>query len=116
VFEYEWRNAVFLLNFAQHRYDEVYARQYPSVVEMQRIGPIGFLGPLVETFQDEYRNTNTMGFLHVTLTSRSGDIGGWTPAGWQPLTDAQSLMRRNNESLEIVRLEPNDTFVVRGRH
>ena len=111
----QWTNAVFLLNRRQARFDLIYLYSYACTTSEQKTGWVGSWAPIVETFQDQCRNTNNLGFLHTSLTSRFSAIGAWSPSGWQDLSASQSSLRNDNKGFEIVRMEPNHTFIVKGR-
>jgi hypothetical protein len=104
-----WRNEALLWNRAARRWDLIYRYDYSGTLAQQTGGWTGSWGPIVETFQDSYRNTNPMGALNTMLTSRNGS-GNWGP--WQLLSASNSYIRTDNKGFRPVFLDPNYAFVV----
>lgn len=97
VDEKNWRNEVMLLNMPNNRFDLAYTYQYASSSAEQRSDPGAFWGPIVETFQSEYTDTNGMGFLDISLASRTDAPGSWKPA----MGILESLAERYSASCRV---------------
>jgi hypothetical protein len=105
----QWRNEAWLLNRSAGRWDLIYRYDYPGTQAEQTGGWLGSWGPIVETFQDSYQNTNPMGALNTMLISRTSS-GAW--GSWQLLSAADSYIRTDNKGFSLVFLDPNYAFVV----
>jgi hypothetical protein len=105
----QWRNEAWLLNRTASRWDLIYRYDYTGTQAEQTGGWIGSWGPIVETFQRPYQNTNPMGALSTMLISR-GSSGAW--GSWQLLSAANSYVRTDNVGFYLVFLDPNYAFVV----
>jgi hypothetical protein len=104
-----WRNEAWLWNRSARRWDLIYRYDYAATQAEQTGGWIGSWGPIVETFQNPYQNTNPMGALNTMLISR-GSSGAW--GSWQLLSAANSYIRTDNLGFYLVFLDPNYAFVV----
>jgi hypothetical protein len=105
----QWRNEALLWNRAAGRWDLFYRYDYTGTLAQQTGGWTGSWGPIVETFQSPYVNTNRFGFLNTMLISRSSS-GAW--GSWQLLSSANSYIRTDNVGFFVVFLDPNYAFVV----
>jgi hypothetical protein len=104
----QWRNEASLLNRAAGRWDLIYRYDYAGTQAEQTGGWIGSWGPIVETFQSPYVNTNRFGALDTMLISRGS--AGW--GSWQLVRAADSYIRTDNQGFSLVFLDPNYAFVV----
>jgi hypothetical protein len=105
----QWRNEAWLWNRAAGRWDLIYRYDYAGTLAQQTGGFVGSWGPIVETFQSPYVNTNRFGFLNTMLVSRNSS-GAW--GSWQLLSAANSYIRTDNVGFFVVFLDPNYAFVV----
>jgi hypothetical protein len=105
----QWRNEAWLWNRAASRWDLIYRYDYAGTQAEQTGGFIGSWGPIVETFQDSYQNTNRFGALNTMLISRNSS-GAW--GSWQLLSAADSYIRVDNKGFDLTFLDPNYAFVV----
>jgi hypothetical protein len=105
----QWRNEAWLWNRAGGRWDLIYRYDYNGTQTEQTAGWIGSWGPIVETFQSPYLNTNRFGAINTMLISR-GSSGAW--GSWQLLSAANSYIRTDNQGFFLVFLDPNYAFVV----
>ncbi len=108
-----WTNIVWLYNYRNNTYDQVYSFEYPcSRAEQKEYNPHGYgwWGPIVEVFQASCSNTNHLGFLQTYL-SACDENGQWTV--WESLSPAQSyLVTENSVGFQVAFVEPNHSFVV----
>jgi hypothetical protein len=107
-----WTNNVWLQNYKRDRYDLIYSYEYTSSEAEQKNGWVGSWGPIVETFEDSYSNTNLLGFLRAYLQARDAKLPKprWTQ--WQLLSPQQSYIRDDNLGFHLLFLDPNHTFGV----
>jgi hypothetical protein len=105
----QWRNEALLWNRVAGRWDLIYRYDYAGTQAEQTGGWIGSWGPIVETFQDSYNNTNPMGTLNTMLITRDSS-GSW--GSWALLGAAQSYIRVDNKGFDLSFLDPNYAFVV----
>jgi hypothetical protein len=113
-----WRNDVLLFCEFAGTSDLIYRYDYPSTsfdqhnfyANHQRMR----WGPIVETFQDDYQNTNELGFFGTSLMERHVEIGDWDPGAWPDMTADQSTVLGPACGFELVELDKNYTFLVRG--
>jgi hypothetical protein len=105
----QWRNEALLLNRAANRWDLIYRYDYAATQAEQTGGFTGSWGPIVETFQDSYDNTNPVGALNTMLISRNS-VGTW--GSWALLGPTQSYIRTDNKGFDLSFLDPNYAFVV----
>ncbi|MFK4225306.1 hypothetical protein [Streptomyces sp. NPDC019890] len=92
-----------------HRFDLIYQYDYTASLSDQTGGWIGSWGPIVETFQTSYSNTNNFGALSTMLITRDSG-GAW--GSWQLLNSTQSYIRTDNVGFSQVFLDPNYAFAV----
>jgi len=105
----QWRNEAWLRNRAANRWDLIYRYDYAGTQAEQTGGWLGSWGPIVETFQDSYDQTNPMGGLNTMLISRNS-AGTW--GSWALLGPTQSYIRADNKGFDLSFLDPNYAFVV----
>jgi hypothetical protein len=105
----QWRNEALLWNRAAGRWDLFYRYDYAGTLAQQTGGWTGSWGPIVETFQSSYLNTNRFGALNTMLISRNSS-GAW--GSWQFLSGANSYIRTDNVGFFVVFLDANYAFVV----
>jgi hypothetical protein len=112
-----WRNDVLLFNRRKvFVYDLVYRYEYPSTPAQQQGASVGWWGPIVETFQDSYSNTQPLGFIWAQVLTRTTEIGEWvTVLGWQNLTPSNSWIRQDNKGFVIVYQQPDTDLIVEGK-
>ena len=104
----QWSNVVFLHNRAVDGWDLIYQFDYPSTIAEQTTGFVGTWGPIVETFQNPYQNTDSLGFLNALLFSADAN-GQWDGS---VLTSAQSTLRNDGQGFTPLFLDANYSFVV----
>jgi hypothetical protein len=104
-----YRNQALLYNNVRGSWDLVYQYDYAATDSQEKTGWIGSWGPIVETFQSNYVNTNPMGALGAQLIS-SDNAGVW--GSWELLSPSNSYVRTDNVGFNIVFLDPNYAFVV----
>lgn len=103
----QWANYVWL-NCIDGTFDLVYSYTYTATLSEQQGQWVGSWGPIVETFQDSYSGTNTVGFVQTFL--RSKDDSNWTT--WEYLVSSQSYIRDDNKGFNLIFLFPNHGFAV----
>jgi hypothetical protein len=116
----QWRNEAWLFNRVAHRWDLIYRYDYAATQAEQKGGWIGSWGPVVETFESLYVNTNQFGALNAYLISRSSpwpsfELGEPERADWllwQFLRASNSYIRTDNQGFLPVFLDANYAFVV----
>lgn len=108
-----WANTVWLYNYRNNTYDQIYSFEYPcSKIKQKEYDPSGYgwWGPIVEVFQESCSNTNHLGFLQTHL-SACDENGQWT--GWDPLLPTQSYSATDaTVGFQEVFVEPNHSFSV----
>jgi hypothetical protein len=95
-------------NRAVDGWDLIYQFDYPSTIAEQTTGFVGTWGPIVETFQNPYQNTDFLGFLNALLFSADAN-GQWDGS---VLTSAQSTLRNDGHGFTPLFLDANYSFVV----
>jgi hypothetical protein len=105
----QYRNQALLYNHARGGWDLVYQYDYTATDAQQKTGWIGSWGPIIETFQPLYFQTNPMGALSAQLIG-SDNKGVW--GNWAPLSPPNSNVRTDNVGLNLVFIDPNYAFVV----
>lgn len=106
-----WRNSVSLLNFKRPGYDLIYSYEYDATEQVQKTGWIGSWGPIVETFQDAYANTNPMGVWKVFLNGQD-QSGAWSPLN--NLSSGDSSIREDGKGFKLVFIDPNYSWAVKS--
>ena len=106
-----WINVVWLVNQTTSSWDQVYSYQYTSTAASQKDSYYGSWGPIVETFQDSYSNTNVLGFYAAQLRGANAS-GSWS--SFQLLSSTQSTIRNDNLGFSQVFLDANYTFGVQA--
>jgi hypothetical protein len=104
-----WYNQVWLWNHDANRWDLIYQYGYSATLADQQTGWVGSWGPIIETFQDSYQNTNPMGALNVQLLSRDGN-NQW--GAWHFLSPADSYVRTDNKGFHLLFLDANYNLAV----
>jgi len=104
-----YRNQALLYNHVRGGWDLMYQYDYTATDAQQKTGWIGSWGPIVETFQSPYINTNPMGALVTQLIS-ADNSGNW--GSWALLSASNSTVRTDNVGFRLVFLDPNYAFVV----
>ncbi len=104
-----WRNQVFLFNYKNNSYSLVYAYEYEATEMEQKAEWVGAWGPIVETFQDSYQNTNPLGFSYTYMQERDA-MDTWTP--FHLLTNDISYIRNDGKGFQNEFLLPNHSFAV----
>ncbi len=105
----DWHNVVWLFNYSASAYETIYSYSYPSSTSEQQSGWVGTWGPIVETFQNNYNNVNTLGFRATYLVSKNSNYQ-W--GSWKLLTSFRSTIRNDNLGFNVLFLYPNHTFAV----
>jgi len=104
-----YRNQVLLYNHARGGWDLIYQYDYTATDAQQKNDWVGSWGPIVETFQSAYNNTNQMGALGTMLIS-ADNSGHW--GGWALLSASDSYVRTDNVGFHLVFLDANNAFTV----
>ena len=104
-----WANEVRLLDVGARQWQLVYQFIYAATLQDQTGDWVGSWGPIVETFQDAYAGTNTMGALSTQLISQDAD-GNW--GQWAQLTNTQSQLRTDNKGMVPLFVDPNFSWAV----
>lgn len=105
----QWRNSVFLYDHKKDCYALLYEYEYDATEAQQKGDWIGSWGPIVETFQDDYKDTNPLGFSYTYMQERD-DQDKWT--NFHLLTNDISTIRDDNKGFKLIFLEPNHSFAV----
>lgn len=103
-----YRNEALLYNHLRHGWDLFYRHDYAAADWQQKTGWIGSWGPIIETFQSVYSNTNPMG-ARRTLLTESGADGAWNR--WSLLKPAESYVRSDNQGFDLRYVAPNFAFI-----
>ena len=106
-----WINIVWLVNHLTQSWDYVYSYTYTATTSSQKDPYDGSWGPIIETFQNSYSNTNVLGF-HTTYLNAANAYNSWTT--FDLLRNNQSYMRNDNVGFQQVFLDPNHTFGARA--
>ncbi len=104
-----WMNNVWLYNYKLDRYDWVYSYEYIASEADQKQSDVGTWGPIVETFQDSFANTNELGFLDTYVQS-SDSIDNWND--WSLLSPEQTTLRDDGLGFRQIFLDANYSFAV----
>ena len=103
-----WVNQVWLMDKGNN-WQLVYEYSYASTNLEQKTGWIGSWGPIVETFQNLYQGTASIGSLGTQLVSR--DVSGrW--GDWHFLADSDSTFRSDNVGFQRLFLDSNYSWAV----
>ncbi|RSX55939.1 hypothetical protein D2E26_0502 [Bifidobacterium dolichotidis] len=108
----QWMNAVWLKNYRTNSFDRVYSYTYNVTLSDQRDSHYGEWGPIVETFQEHFENTNVVGFNNVYFKSKTTDYTSKTWNDWELLTDDVSYIRNDGYGFMTAFRRPNYTFGV----
>lgn len=104
-----YRNQALLYNRVRGGWDLIYQYDYSATDAQQKTGWVGSWGPIVETFQPLYTNTNAMGALRTQVIS-ADNSGTW--GNWALVAAANSYIRTDNVGFHQVFLDPNYAFTV----
>jgi hypothetical protein len=104
-----YRNQVLLYNHVRGGWDLIYQFDYAATDAEQKNVWVGSWGPIVETFQPAYNQTNQLGVLATMLIS--ADVNGqW--GSWGLLSASNSALRIDNVGFRPVFVDPNYAFTV----
>lgn len=103
-----WRNRVYLWDRIAGQPNLIYGFDYTASLGSQQGAWPGSWGPIVETFQNFYNNTKTLGSLNTQVMSR--DNGAW--GAWQSLQPPDCYLRQDNKGFAQVFLDPNHSWGV----
>jgi hypothetical protein len=103
-----WYNQVWLSNHVTNSLDLMYQYVYSATLTDQTTGWVGSWGPIIETFQDSYLNTNRFGALRTYLTSR--DVNNQWGA-WHLLGGSDAYVRVDNKGFCLVFDDPHHDWV-----
>ena len=106
-----WRNEVLLYNNGVGRWDLIYRYDYSASIQQQTTGWIGTWGPIVETFQPLYQNTEAFGTTTTMLVGEDA-AGAW--GTWHDLDSSDSTIRDDHVGFHLVFIDPNHRWVVRS--
>jgi len=102
-----WTNSV-LLHSPQNGWELKYSRSYSANLADQQTPGFGDWGPIVETFQPLFNNTNALGALDVHLRAKLGS----TWSGWAPLSATDSIISNDNVGFHQALLNANFDWLV----
>jgi hypothetical protein len=106
----KWINQVWLFHHDRPGFDIVYFYAYAATLAQQTAGFVGSWGPIVETFQDSYVQTQPMGALNTQLVSSDNNEWG----AWSPLSASDSYSRVDNKGFFDIFLDANSSWAVRS--
>ncbi|MEA2663884.1 MAG: hypothetical protein QOI11_828, partial [Candidatus Eremiobacteraeota bacterium] len=106
-----YRNQALLYNHVRGGWDLIYQYDYAGTDSQQKDGWVGSWGPIVETFQPLFANTNQMGALATQLIS-ADNAGNW--GKWALLSASNSYVRTDNVGFQRVFIDPNYAFIVKS--
>jgi hypothetical protein len=104
-----YRNQVLLYNHVRRGWDLIYQYDYTATDAEQKNDWVGSWGPIVETFQPTYSQTNQLGALSTMLIAADA-TGHW--GSWALLSSSNSYLRTDNVGFHQVFLDPNYAFTV----
>ncbi len=104
-----WQNWVWLTNYKTKKFDVVYNYTYDSTEAIQKKGWVGSWGPIVETFQDKYSKTKTLGASLTYILTRDKKYK-WDD--WKLLSKTNSYIRNDKKGFELIFLDPNYSYAV----
>jgi hypothetical protein len=104
-----YRNQALLYNHVRKGWDLIYQYDYAATDAQQKTGWVGSWGPIVETFQPVYNQTNQMGALGTMLISADNN-GHW--GSWALLSASSSYVRTDNVGFKLVFLDSDYAFTV----
>jgi len=105
----QWRNEAWLWNKVTESWDLIYRFDYAATLAQQAGGWTGSWGPVVETFQSIYENTNPMGALGIQVIGKNSS-GAWD--SWGLLSAANSRVRTDNKGFREIFRDANYAFGV----
>jgi len=103
-----WRNDVLLYNHEETSWDLIYRNDYDATRSQQRSSFVGSWGPLVETFQSYYHDTEDFGTITTQLNTE-GRSGRW--GGWHELGPLEADIHNNDYGFFSRYLNPNFRWV-----
>ncbi|HEX2937703.1 MAG TPA: hypothetical protein VHO66_02180 [Ruminiclostridium sp.] len=103
-----WENIVWLKN-SNGTFDLIYNYYYTSSLESEQRSVTW--GPIVETFQDSYSNTNTVGFNNIRLC-QADSKGTWS--GWSYLSDSEAGAYDLAQGFKFVFSDPDYAYAVKS--
>jgi hypothetical protein len=98
-----WENKVCLFNYTSTTWDKIYEYQYDIDDQKQKDQYQGSWGPLVETFQNNYTDLNSMGFYKALL---------YNDANSPKLTAGNTMIRNDDDGVDIQFIDKNWIFYV----
>jgi hypothetical protein len=104
-----YRNEVYLYNHSSQGWDLFYQSDYGADEAQQRSHFVNWWGPIVETFQPIYTDTNPMGYKK-TLMAHADQFGQW--ANWALLKPSQSFIRNDSYGFDVRNIASNFAFTV----
>ncbi|WP_345816673.1 hypothetical protein AAGS40_27230 (plasmid) [Paraburkholderia sp. PREW-6R] len=105
----QWRNEVFLYDKSLNNWASMYSHDYAATDDDQRSGWVGSWGPIIETFDTAYHNTNPLGAWNVQ--TRSADANGvWSQ--WYNLGPGQASLRVDGVGFQATTLDPYYDWIV----
>jgi hypothetical protein len=106
----QWLNQAFLFNAVHNTWDLVYANVYSATLaDQHNVSFTGFWGPIVETFQDHYSQTNPMGFFQAQMSDL--DANG-NPVNLNLLTSSNTFLLGPNRGFQMLFLNANFDWAV----
>jgi hypothetical protein len=104
-----WRNAVYLWNQITSVWDLQHKYDYVATEAQQKPTNLGDAwGPIIETFQASYADTNPMGALVTGLRAEDA-AGQWSP--WALLAAQDSYLRYGGIGFKLELISRNNAFV-----
>jgi len=106
-----WRNEVCLLDHSTDPsvWQVIYSSDYAATLADQQTGWVGSQGPSVQTFQNYYIGTQSMGALNTQLRSRDA-YDQW--GQWHQLGPSDSTVRSDNAGFQVLFLDANYNWAV----
>jgi hypothetical protein len=104
-----WVNEVYLLNPGNNTFDLIYSHTYSALITEQHDSFFGHWGPIIETFQAQYNNTNKLGFAYAQVSTI---ISACCYGSFYPLGIDNSSIENDNQGFVTWFFDPNWTFVV----
>lgn len=106
----QWVNQAFLFNALHNTWDFIYVSAYnAALADQHNVSFTGFWGPIVETFQDHYSQTNPMGFFQAQMSDL--DANG-NPVNLNLLTTSNTVLLGPNRGFQMMFLNANFDWAV----
>jgi len=108
-----WMNQVWLLRIVDGFipiWEIVYLYTYTATLAQQTTEWVGSWGPIVETFQASYSQTNGMGALSTSISASDNNQWG----AWHLLGPADSYVRVDNKGFFDVFLDSDYSWIVKS--